>query len=114
MSAKRYLPAAYSVARAIPDILAQRGLRPVISRLVLTETRQGAAWLFIILNVNPADRFVEAYAASDALHNLSTALHGLPVIFMNNLNGPCYAVLLSPSPELKKAIPVSTPLWVAG
>jgi hypothetical protein len=113
MSAKRYLPAASSVARAIPDILARHGLTPVIQRYVLTETARGAAWLFIVLDVSPPERFVEAYAASDVMQDLSTALNGLPVVF-NHLNGLCYAVLLSPSPDLKKAIPVPPPLWVVG
>jgi len=113
MSAKRYLPAASSVARAIPGILARNGLRPVIRRYVLTETAQGAAWLFIVLNASPLERFVEVYAASDVLHNLSKALNGLPVVF-NHLNGLCYAVLLSPSPDLKEAIPAPPPLWVVG
>ena len=94
MSAKLYLPAASSVAQAIPGILAQRGLRPAISRFVLTETERGAAWLFVVLDVSPLDPFVEVYAASDELSNLSTAL-GFPVVF-NRLNGLCYAVLLSP------------------
>ncbi len=104
MSANRYLPAARSVARAIPEILAQRGLKPPISRFVLTETGQGAAWLFIILDVSPRDRLVETYAASDVLRHLSTAFHGHPVVFSNS-EGFGYAVLLSPSPNLRQAMP---------
>lgn len=104
MSANRYLPAARSVARAIPEILAQRGLKPPISRFVLTETGQGAAWLFIILDVSPRDRLVETYAASDVLRHLSTAFHGHPVVFSNS-EGFRYAVLLSPSPNLRQAMP---------
>jgi hypothetical protein len=95
MSASRYLPAARSVAQAIPGILAQRGLKPFISRFVLTETEQGSAWLFVVLEVSP-EQSLEDYAASDVLDYLSTALHGLPVVISNSY-GMRYAVLLSPT-----------------
>lgn len=95
MSAKRYLPAARVVAQAIPGILAQRGLKPFISRYVLTETEGGNAWLFIVLEVSPLE-LPEDYASSDVLHYLITALHGLPVVISNSY-GMRYAVLLSAS-----------------
>jgi len=38
MSAYRYLPAAQNVAQAIPGILTEQGLDPLISRYVLTES----------------------------------------------------------------------------
>jgi len=95
MSANRYLPAARVVAQAIPGILAQRGLKPFISRYVLTETEQGNAWLFIVLEVSPLEH-PEDYASSDVLHYLITALHGLPVV-ISNAYGMRYAVLLSAS-----------------
>jgi len=101
MSVNRYLPAARSVAQAIPGILAQCGLKPLISRFVLTETERGAAWLFVVLDVSPLDLVVEAYAASDVLHYLSTALHGHPVVINSNSDGLRYAVLLG-SPNLLK------------
>ena len=107
MSANRYLPAARSVALAFPEILAQRGLNPRISRFILTETEQGAAWLFVVLDVSPLTRFVEAYTGSDVLHHLSTALNGLPVV-INLLNGLSYAVLLSPSQNFRSAIKTQT------
>jgi hypothetical protein len=99
MSVNRYLPAARSVAQAIPGILAQRGLKPLISRFVLTETERGAAWLFVVLDVSPLDPVVEAYAASDVLNHLSTALQGHPVVINSNSDGLRYAVLLSSSPN---------------
>jgi hypothetical protein len=93
MSANHYLPAARHVAQAIPGILAERGLKPFISRFVLTETEQGNAWLFVVLEVSPLQS-QEDYAASDVLDYLSTALHGLPVVVSNSY-GLRYAVLLS-------------------
>ena len=100
MSVNRYLPAARSVAQAIPGILAQCGLKPLISRFVLTETERGAAWLFVVLEVSPLEH-LEDYAASDVLHYLSTALHGHPVVINSNSDGLRYAVLLG-SPNLLK------------
>lgn len=94
MSANRYLPAARYVARAFPGILAQRGLTPFISRFVLTETQQGHAWLFVVLEVNLLQP-LEEYAASGVLDYLSTALHGLPVVVSDSY-GLRYAVLLGP------------------
>jgi hypothetical protein len=92
MSVNRYLPAAQSVAQAIPGLLAQRGLRPFISRFVLTETQQGNAWLFIVLEVSPLN-YPEDYTAPDVLDYLSTGLHGLPVVISESY-GLRYAVLL--------------------
>ncbi|MEW5873455.1 MAG: hypothetical protein AB1894_29615 [Chloroflexota bacterium] len=93
MSAEHYLPAARQVAQAVPGILAERGLKPFISRFVLTETEQGHVWLFVVLEVSPLEH-PEDYAASDVLDYLSTALHGLPVVISNSY-GMRYAVLLS-------------------
>jgi hypothetical protein len=92
MSVNRYLTAARHVAQVIPGILAQRGLKPFISRFVLTETEQGNAWLFVVLEVNPL-HLLEDYAASDVLEDLSMALHGLPVVICGSY-GLRYAVLL--------------------
>jgi hypothetical protein len=97
MSANRYLTAARHVARAIPGILAQRGLSPFISRFVLTETEQGHAWLFVVLEVSPLQP-PEDYAAQDVLDYLSEALHGLPVVVSDSY-GLRYAVLIG-SPGL--------------
>jgi hypothetical protein len=95
MSANRYLPAAQSVAQAIPGILAGQGLDPLINRFVLTETARGDAWLFVVLDDSVSD-LVASYAALGVLTRLSTALHGHRVLFSNSL-GLRYAVLLSPS-----------------
>ena len=95
MTANRYLPAAHNVAQAFPGILAQVGLKPFISRFVLTETEQGNAWLFVVLEVGPQEP-LEDYAAAEVLNYLSTALHGLPVVISNSY-GMRYAVLLSSS-----------------
>ena len=97
MSVNRYLPAARYVAQAIPGILAQLGLKPFISRYVLTETERGAAWLFVVMEVNPLNN-LEDYATSDVLRYLSTALQGLPVVICNSY-GLRYAVLLG-SPNM--------------
>ena len=92
MNVNRYLPAARYVAQAIPGILAQRGLKPFISRFVLTETEQGNAWLFAVLEVSDLNH-PEDYAAPELLQYLSTALHGLPVVISESY-GLRYAVLL--------------------
>jgi hypothetical protein len=92
MSANRYLPAARQVAMAFPGILAELGLKPFISRYVLTETLQGNAWLFVVLEVDPQNDS-EEYSGSFALHYLSFALNGLPVVVSESY-GLRYAVLL--------------------
>jgi hypothetical protein len=99
MSVNRYLSAARYVAWAMPGLLAQRGLNPFISRFVLTETEQGNAWLFVVLEVSRLQS-VEDYAASDLMDYLSTALHGLPVVISDSY-GLRYAVLLG-SPNLPR------------
>jgi hypothetical protein len=50
LGTNRYLPAAQNVAQAIPGILAEQGLDPLISRFVLTETERGDAWLFVVMD----------------------------------------------------------------
>jgi hypothetical protein len=100
MNVSRYLPAARYVAQAIPDILAQRGLKPFISRIVLTETEQGNVWLFVVLEVSPVN-YPEDYATSEVCHDLSRALHGLPVVISESY-GLRYAVLLGSSDLLVK------------
>jgi hypothetical protein len=92
MNVNRYLPAARYVAQAFPGLLAQRGLRPFISRFVLTETQQGNAWLFVVLEVSPLN-YPEDYTATEVLDYLSRALHGLPVVISESY-GLRYAVLL--------------------
>ena len=99
MSVSRYLPAARYVAQAIPGILAELGLKPFISRFVLTETQQGNAWLFVVLEISPQQPLND-YAASNVLDYLSTALHGLPVVISDSYSLR-YAVLLG-SPSLLK------------
>jgi hypothetical protein len=100
MSAHRYLSAARYAAQAIPATLAQFGLKPFISRCILTETEHGAAWLFVVLQASPMEH-LENYAASDVLHDLSTALQGLPVVISNS-DGLRYAVLLGSPGILKR------------
>jgi hypothetical protein len=92
MSVNRYLPAAHFVAQAIPGILAQHGLKPFISRFVLTETEQGNAWLFVVLEVDLLDH-PEDYAADYAINSLILGLNGLPVVISNEY-GLRYAILL--------------------
>ena len=93
MTASRYLPAAQSVAQAIPCILADQGLDPLrISRFVLTETERGEAWLFVVLDDSVLD-FLSSYASPRVLSALSSALQGHIVKFSNSY-GLRYAVLL--------------------
>jgi hypothetical protein len=100
MSTQRYLPAAQNVARAIPAILTEQGLNPLISRFVLTETEQGDAWLFVVMD-DSISEFLGAYSSSSVLFLLSTALHGHLVMFSNSY-GLRYAVLLSSAHRLKR------------
>jgi hypothetical protein len=93
LNAAHYLPAAQNVAEAIPRILAEQGLDPRISRFVLTETEQGSAWLFVVMDDSILE-YLESYTAPEVLSHLSTAFHGHPVVFSNSL-GLRYAVLLS-------------------
>jgi hypothetical protein len=97
MPIDRYVPAARQVAQAMPGLLAQRGLKPFISRFVLTETQHGNAWLFVVLEVSPLQP-LEEYLSADVLDYLSRALNGLPVVVSDSY-GLRYAVLLS-SPDL--------------
>ena len=103
MSANRYLPAAQNVAQAIPGILTEQGLDPLISRFVLTETEGGDAWLFVVLDDSVLE-FLESYAAPSVLTHLSAALHGHLVMFSNSY-GLRYAVLLSASKNPHKTTP---------
>lgn len=103
MSANRYLPAAQIVAEAIPKILAEQGLDPLISRFVLSESERGNAWLFVVMD-DSVFANLEAYASTRVLSHLSTALHGHPVMFSNSL-GLRYAVLLSPIVDLSERTP---------
>jgi hypothetical protein len=96
MSANRYLPAAENVARLMPAILAEQGLKPLINGFVLTETEQGHAWLFVVLDDSLSDD-LGTYAAPRVLSRLSMALHGHRVMF-SHANGLRYAILLG-SPD---------------
>jgi hypothetical protein len=93
VSITRYLPAARYAAQAVAGILARLGLTPYISRFVLTETQKGHVWLFVVLEVSQLDH-PEDYSASHVLDQLSTSLHGLPVVVSQSY-GLRYAVLLS-------------------
>ena len=106
MSANHYLPAAQNIAQAMPGILAEQGLGPLISRFVLTETEGGNAWLFVVMD-DSISEFLESYAATSVLSHLSAAFHGHPVIFSNSY-GLRYAVLLNSLPNLPKTIPADS------
>lgn len=101
MSANRYLPAAHAVARQIPYVLSELGLKPFISRFVLTETQHGNAWLFVVLEVS-SDDHPEDYGSAYALQYLSTGLQGLPVV-ISNVYGMRYAILLGSQNFLEKS-----------
>lgn len=92
MSAQRYLAAAQNVAQTIPGLLVEQGLEACIDRFYLTETEQGDAWLFVVLEDRASD-FRDAYATSEVLSRLSAALHGHRVMF-SQAQGLRYAVLL--------------------
>lgn len=110
MDTARYLPRAQRVAAAIPGILKNRNLEPAISRYVLTGSDRDGAWLFAVLDDARISR-IERYTASETIHQISTALGGLPVV-VSNTTGLRYAVLLSERPELPKL--ASFPGYQAG
>lgn len=95
MSAHRYLPAAQNIAQAIPEILAEQGLNPLISRFVLTETEEGDAWLFVVMDDSILE-YLEFYTSRNVLNYLSAAFQGHLVLFSNSY-GLRYAILLSPT-----------------
>lgn len=97
-----YLDKANRAALEVPRVLANRGLEPHISRAYLVESK-GRAWLFIILDQHKIAK-IERYTDSALIHQMSTALGGLPVI-VSNSTGLRYAILLSDPPRL----PASTP-----
>jgi len=103
MTISRYMPQAQTIARIIPQTLSQRGLEPVITRFMLTETRQGEAWMFAVLDEQRVQR-LEPYITPETLHQISTALHGLPVL-VSNSTGIRYAILLSRRPHLPTNLP---------
>lgn len=99
----RYVPAAEMVAEIILEVLKSlRGTDPsLIERWVLTETDEGEALLFAVVN----DLRVQSYQPwVTALHALSTSLQGRDV-FISNTTGFRYAVLLSDRPALPIVIP---------
>ena len=95
MSAYRYLPAAQNVARAFPNFFIEKGLDPLISRYVLTESARGDAWLFVVMDASVSEN-LESYASPNLLSDLSATFHGYPVLF-SNASGLRYAVLLNQS-----------------
>lgn len=98
----RYLPAAQTAAGIVQTVLSsQRGTDPsLISQWLLTETGEGDAWLFAVVD----DLRVQSYQPwVTALHALSTSLRGRPV-FVSNTTGFRYAVLLSERPGMPKEI----------
>jgi len=92
MSAHRYLSAAQNIAQAFPGLLSDLGLDPCIHRFYLTETDNGNAWLFVIMD-DRAVEFRETYASPEVLSHLSAAFHGHRVMF-SHAQGLRYAVLL--------------------
>jgi hypothetical protein len=98
----RYVPAAERAAEIVLEVLASfRGTDPsLIERWVLTETNEGEALLFAVVN----DLRVQSYQPwVTALHALSTSLRGRDV-FISNTTGFRYAILLSDRPALPKEI----------
>ncbi|MDR3576890.1 MAG: hypothetical protein P4L50_23740 [Anaerolineaceae bacterium] len=94
MNVYRYLPAAENVARILPGMLVELGLDPLIDRFVLTETGNGEAWLFVVMN-NRVLEWLDCYTEPKVLYQLSAGLHG-HFVFSSAFAGLRYAILLSP------------------
>jgi hypothetical protein len=103
MSIHRYLPAAHNLARLFPNLLAEKGLNPPINRFILTESANGDAWFFVVLNESAVE-FPVSFGDSGVLSHLSTALRGRRVMFSNSY-GLCYAVLLSTPDNRSNTLP---------
>lgn len=104
----RYVAEANRCGEVIRDVLQERGLPPLVSRLILvsserSERASAAVWLFAVLDVAQMKR-MEAYISKDILHQISTALHGRKVIISNS-SGLRYAVRMTTPPRLAKDIP---------
>lgn len=102
MTTTRYLPAAYSCAAVLKHVL-QNELRlmpPV--RFVLTETPEGKAYLFAVMDEINIGKSITRYTNQALIHQLSTALKGRPV-YLSNTTGLRYGVLLSPAMQLPKS-----------
>jgi len=106
MAVNHYLPAARWVTQAIPGLLARRGLDLVVSRSILTETEQGAAWLFIVIDASLLQH-PEAYAAYDVSDYLSSELNGHPVVVISDSDGLRYGVLLNSHLNRPEKIPAT-------
>lgn len=106
----RYITQANNIVRVIPHVLRQRGLESYIQRCVITQTPQGATWLFTVMDTSQIQR-LELYESPDLLHQISTVLRGRPVLISNH-SGLRYAVLMSSRPSLPKSLPY--PGWFKG
>lgn len=92
-----YIEKANKIVEVIPRVLVNRGLSPLISRYLVAE-RDGRAWLLAVLDKDRLTK-IEHYTSGDMLHQLSTAVGGLPVL-LSNSTGLRYAILLSDHPRL--------------
>lgn len=110
MSLSRYTAQARAYSGMIARVLHQRGLPPYISRTLLASSRRGTAWLFAELEVARLTR-LEGYIARETLHQISTALHGAPVLISNS-SGLRYAVPLSNPPDLP--VQIELPVYQPG
>jgi hypothetical protein len=104
MTAQSYLAAAREVHRLVTRILTERpGTDPgVIKGWELSE-HGPYIWLFAILDELRIPS-LETYTSQAAIHHLSTALKGKPVLVSNH-TGIRYAILLSKKPKLPKRVP---------
>ncbi|HNS37007.1 MAG TPA: hypothetical protein PKM01_04435 [Anaerolineaceae bacterium] len=98
MTLTRYLAEARHCALLIVSVLTQRGLRPAIESLALTEDNR-LVWLVAFLDVPALNGRMEGYCSSEMIHHLQTALNGKSV-FLSNSTGLRYMILLSKPPTL--------------
>ncbi len=90
-------PVVRQIMARLPRALLERGLEPAVGAWVYS-TAQDLRVLFAVLDVEGVGR-MERYIANTTLHQLSTALEGLPVV-VSNTDGLRYAVILSDRPLL--------------
>lgn len=96
---KRYLPAAYSTAIVLMHVLTKELKLNAPRDYVLTETPDGRAYLFAVMDEKNIGKSISKYTNDNTLHQLSTALKGRPVR-LSNTTGLRYAVELSPKREI--------------
>jgi len=99
---KAGLRRAESARATIPQVLAARGIDAGVFSAWLATQYAGLEILFAVLDVERIGK-LESYTNPALVHQISTALGGLPV-YVSNSSGLRYAVLLNKRPALPRRV----------